>query len=356
MKRQSNNPSCLIIGAGMAGLMAGAKLNESGMNVTLLDKGRGVGGRMAFRLIGKGCFDHGAQFITARSGTFRERIRGWLNEGVIREWSKGFPRSDNEPVRYQFPHFCGTSTMSDIPRHLAKGLDVRIGSQVTSISLREGRWEAAAKGGDLYHGDALLLTPPVPQSLSLLDAGGFELSMSHRKSLGHIEYDPCFAVMALLDGPSRIPEPGGLRMPGEPLEWMADNHLKGVSPEAHGLTLHGGPGFSRSRIDEEPNRIAEALLEAAGPWVNSKVLEVQVHRWRYSKPVRLHPEPFLAVDGRAPLVFAGDAFQGPRVEGAALSGLAAAEHFLSQLPFTEEPEGFGCSETGADAEPSGSLS
>ncbi|MDB4433415.1 FAD-dependent oxidoreductase [bacterium] len=329
MKRESEDPSCLIIGAGMAGLTAGAQLTQSGMDVTLLDKGRGVGGRMAYRLIGKGCFDHGAQFITARNATFRERIRGWLSEGVIREWSRGFSRSDGEPVSDRFPHYCGACTMSDIPKQLAKGLDVHTGVQVTSISLREGCWEAVTKEGDHYRGDALLLTPPVPQSLSLLDAGGFELSAGHRRALENIEYDPCFAVMALLDGPSRVPEPGGLRMPGEPLDWIADNHMKGISPEAHGLTLHGGPGFSRNHFEEEPDRIAEILFEAAGPWIGSKVLEVQVHRWRYSKPFRLHPEPFLAVDGRAPLVFAGDAFQGPRVEGAALSGQAAAEHLLA---------------------------
>jgi renalase len=330
MGEKSKKRSCLIIGAGMAGLTAGVELVQGGMEVTLLDKGRGVGGRMAYRLIGKGCFDHGAQFFTAKSTIFQEKIKRWLAEGIIREWSPGFPRSDGESVSTRLPHYCGTSTMSDLPKHLAKGLDVHTGVQVTALSFRDGYWQAQTKDGDAYRSGALLLTPPVPQSLSLLDAGGFELSADPRKTLEQIEYDPCFAVMALLDGPSRIPKPGGLRMPGEPLGWIADNHWKGISPKAHGLTLHSGPGFTRSRFDEESGCIADALLEAAGPWVGSKVLEVQVHRWRYSKPVRIHPAPFLALnEGSAPLIFAGDAFQGPRIEGAALSGLAAAEHLLA---------------------------
>jgi predicted NAD/FAD-dependent oxidoreductase len=56
----------------------------------------------------------------------------------------------------------------------------------------------------------------------------------------------------------------------------------------------------------------------------------QVHGWRYSKPMSVDPQPCAILHYNPPLVLAGDAFGGPRVEGAALSGWAAAEAILAQ--------------------------
>ena len=60
-------------------------------------------------------------------------------------------------------------------------------------------------------------------------------------------------------------------------------------------------------------------------------LEVEVRRVacrRYSKPMRVHDQACVIVSQSPMLVLAGDAFAGPKVEGAALSGWAAAEAIL----------------------------
>ena len=73
------------------------------------------------------------------------------------------------------------------------------------------------------------------------------------------------------------------------------------------------------------------MLAVAAPWLGSVPVQTQLHRWRYSLPLRVHPERCMVVREPAPLVFAGDAFSGLRVEGAALSGMAAGAALLEML-------------------------
>jgi renalase len=177
----------------------------------------------------------------------------------------------------------------------------------------------------------------VPQSLKLLAAGLASPPERIRGDLEQIRYAPCLAVLAQLPGVSLIPTPGGLWLPGEPIAWMADNQLKGVSSaEGAAVTIHAGPQFSQAHWATPEAEVTSALLAAATPWLGSMPVRTQLHRWRYSLPLRVHPERCVVLREPAPLVFAGDAFGGPRVEGAALSGLAAgaalAEVLSGSLP------------------------
>jgi predicted NAD/FAD-dependent oxidoreductase len=217
--------------------------------------------------------------------------------------------------------------MSQIAGHLGAGLDVRSSVRASALSFADGRWAAQTDKG-VFRASAVVLTPPTPQSLELLQRGDVALPVEAQSALERIVYDPCIAVLALLDGPSSIPPPGGLRLPGEPLAWIADNAVKGISPHENSVIVHAGPEFSRERLESDLEETGTMILEAAAPWLGSRVKTVQVHRWRYSKPAVLHPEPCLVVQEPGILVFAGDAFAGPRVEGAALSGLAAAESLI----------------------------
>jgi predicted NAD/FAD-dependent oxidoreductase len=116
---------------------------------------------------------------------------------------------------------------------------------------------------------------------------------------------------------------------GEPLSWIADNYRKGISAAPGAVTLHAGPEFSESHWGAPDEDIVHELTAAAQEWLGSDILSSYVRRWRYSKPLRTHPERYISCPEPAQLIFAGDAFAGPRVEGAFLSGMAAAGLILT---------------------------
>ena len=85
----------LIIGAGISGLVCASKLSNAGMSVRLLDKGRGVGGRMATRCMGGARIDHGAQYFTVRDSQFQVFVDTWLEAGAVKEWFRHLPEDSN---------------------------------------------------------------------------------------------------------------------------------------------------------------------------------------------------------------------------------------------------------------------
>ncbi len=321
----------LIIGAGISGLFAGQILSQVGHPVTILEKSRGVGGRMATRRFNKGVFDHGAQFFTVRDPQFQRWVDRWVQQGIALEWERKFSKPGETPEGNGHPRYRGLKGMTSIPKELSQSIDIHLNTRVVSISNDGEIWLVETENGGDFSATHLILTAPVPQSLSLLEMGSVSLPERESESLQTIQYHPCIAGLVLLDGPSGIPAPGGMKFDSGPIQWLADNTQKGISPQAAAVTIHASAHFSRQNFDLEPEQLADTLIREAEPWLGSSVQEWQLQKWRYSQPVQIYPERYLKIPIPLPLFFAGDAFGGPRVEGAALSGMAVAQHLINKL-------------------------
>jgi renalase len=347
---KSSEWDAVVVGAGLAGLSAARELVAAGRRVIVLDKGRGVGGRIATRRIGSAVCDHGAQFFTVRGRAFGGIVADAHAAGAVQEWCRGFAREGSlgcETGSDGHARWRGTRGMTDLPKRLAELVQavspercvVRTQSKVIAITI-DGRrvridFESAAGERDRIEAAGGILTPPVPQALELLAAGGVVAATAladepaEVASLRTVAYDPCFALMLVLDRPSRVPPPGGIQFDpadGGPIAWLADNSLKGISP-VPALTLHADGVFSRRHFDTPPEEVTALLIDRARSWIDGDpatgVIEKSLHRWKFALPTTIIPAPLVAVSTAPPIACCGDAFAGPRVEGAASSGLAA---------------------------------
>ena len=322
MNQNTERTDCLIVGAGIAGLIAATTLREAGVRCCVLEKSRGLGGRMATRRRDGAVFDHGAQFMTVRDPRFRNWMERWVEGGLVAPWYE---------LGEAGTHYRGVPGMTAIAKHLAEGLDIHREVRIEEVRREAGAWKLLTDTGQSYSGAALLLTAPVPQSLALLATGKVEIDAAALKQLRAILFRRCIVALAILDGPSNLSlHQGALKLPGEPVQWIGDNQRKGVSPDVPAVTIHSTPAFAEEYWDAEDSVRLPRLLEAAAPYLQAGIASCKGHRWGFSEPVTsFDREAFVDADRK--LAIAGDGLTGGRVEGAALSGLAAARELAPLL-------------------------
>jgi predicted NAD/FAD-dependent oxidoreductase len=224
--------------------------------------------------------------------------------------------------------------MNALAKDLAAGLDVRCDALVFAVHRVATGWEVVLDDASVHPADAVVLTCPTPQSFALL----FEVGVDVPMEVIRADYDRTIALLAVLDGPSAVPEPGAVQQPATDavdgpavFTFVADNAVKGLSA-APALTMHASPSWSEARWDADADETHRALLDAASAFVgDARVVDSQVKRWRFATPRRIWPDPCW-VSPEGTLVLAGDAFAGPRVEGAYVSGLAAAHEIGGAAP------------------------
>jgi renalase len=340
-------PDVVIVGAGIAGLSAAAELVANGRRVLVLEKSRGVGGRMATRRVGEAICDHGAQFFTVRGPAFGGMVTEAHATGSVAKWCEGFSQATSidatvMPATDGHARWRGMSGMTDLPKRLAAQLPpdrcvVRTAVKVAAIGVDGGRvrisLDPSPEAGEptTLHAVAAIVTSPVPQSLDLFAAGALlsadgGIAPDVHRQLATVTYDPSFALMLVLNRASLVPPPGGIQFAGGPISWLADNQQKGIS-SVPALTVHASGAFSRQHFDDPPEQVAAALIELVRPWIDgdpaTAIAGQSLHRWKFATPTMIIPAPLVAVVASPPIVCCGDAFGGPKVEGAASSGLAA---------------------------------
>jgi predicted NAD/FAD-dependent oxidoreductase len=307
----------VVVGAGICGLVAGHRLVDAGAEVVLVDKGRSPGGRLATRRIGTATVDHGAQFFTVRTPAFQRQVDDWLERGLVAIWSRGFTSDDGHP------RYVATAGMNSLAKDLAVGLDVRCSTMAFGIRPAAEDsgppWQVAIDDGTVHHTDAVIVTTPLPQAFALLADSGIDLE----ESLMRTDYERTIALLATLDRAPAIAAPGGVQSPTPELNFVADNMAKGISATP-AITVHASATWSEAHWDDDVDLLRSALTDLVAPLLGeATVTEAHVKKWRFATPRTPWPDPCWVANGGA-IVLAGDAFDGPRVEAAHNSGLAAA--------------------------------
>ncbi|NBC16529.1 MAG: NAD(P)-binding protein [Bacteroidetes bacterium] len=338
-----------IIGAGISGCAAAWALRTNDLDVDLFEKSRGVSGRAATRRRNGTCFDHGANYIKPTT----ERVHAIITEQLPTEdlvdidravWTFDgsgtiAPGEDREGPMWTYRR--GINTLGKL---LLAGTtaDLHRQTRVQRLVRRNGTWHIDDTEGATYGPyDAVLLTPPAPQAVDLIEASTFDPAVQQTvaEGLRAATYRSQFTIVLATDAP--VPRPDGVyglvnTDGAHPIAWLSFEEDKpGHVDEGSLLIAQMSPAWTETHY-EAPH---ETLVQHAAEHV-SRLLDHDVRnpawsdhqRWRYALPNTPADATRVAVGQEVGLFVAGDALAGKGRVGLALeSGLDAAASIREYL-------------------------
>lgn len=314
-----------IVGAGLSGLVCARILADTGFRVRVIEKARGPGGRMSTRRTDEWRFDHGAQYFTVRNSRFSQQVDWWRHLGLVERWAARIAVLDHGSIEIKADtteRFVGVPGMNVVCRHLATDLDVAYRTEVGGLQQSETGWSLTeVNGADIGRYDTVVVSAPAPQSARLLEG----VAPAIAAAASAVEIAPCWAAMVGFARPLET-EFDGAFVVGSPLSWVARNGSKPGRPKGESWIFHASPEWSQQNLEIEREKAAKLLFESFKRALGRPVEEpiyLTAHRWRFALPTEPLDQACLADSGLR-VVACGDWCGGPRVEGAFLSGRAAA--------------------------------
>jgi len=326
-----------VIGAGLSGLHVAREIGRE-HDVTIFDKARGPGGRMATRHAGRWHFDHGAQFFTARTAAFQRFLAPLEAAGVVAHWPARFAEIRKSTITAErawttdYPHYVGVPHMNAIGKHLAVGVDIRTATRIEQLEQTDAGWALHGDGECLPERyDWVVVTAPSPQAAELLPAGS---------PLSRIaEAAPMKSCFALMLGFEALSDPGfdAALVRDRDISWISVNSRKPGRGDSGSIVVHASNDWADAHLDTDIGAVREHMLDeltAASGIDAQSAAHIDVHRWRYANTDKQPPGPS-PVDDDHRLAVCGDWLVRGRVE----SAFTSADRLLEQLRDRLSPSG-----------------
>ena len=336
-----------IIGAGMAGISCARHLAQAGHHVTVLEKSRGVGGRMSTRDTPFGTFDHGAQYFTVRDPRFEQALQN--DSTLCRPWSANTIQvlnaqgvAEEAPPRPREPHWVATPGMNALVRAWAAPLmqagQLQLQTRVTAIetdALNKSQWQLRTTGAEdsvhVYSGfDAVVLAIPSPQAQTLLATAPQAKSLQEK--IANVTVAPSWTLMlafpqAMQPNLHSIgPQWNAARSTHHRIAWLARENSKPGRGAVERWTVQASADWSQEHIHDDTVRVQAKLLKAFAEvtGIHAEPAHADLHRWLYAKTMQPLGSSHLW-DAATGIGVCGDWCLGARVENAYVSGLELAQ-------------------------------
>lgn len=229
-------------------------MRRAGCYVEVFEQERTIGGRLSTFRAGMSSFDHGTQYLMARTPRFKSYIDELVQTGYAVSWNPRSIAGDNGAGQTQ-QWYVGTPTMASAVRPLAEGVRIHTMRRVHTIQRVEKSWylwfEDRSSAGPFA---AVAVAVPARDARLLL--GRFE---QISQPIDRVRFLPCWAVMVSLQE-RVLTEADVYSDMSKIIRWVSRNNAK---PQRSGrgdqIVIHAAQAWSRETQDYDPESVAEEL-------------------------------------------------------------------------------------------------
>lgn len=324
-----------VVGAGISGLVCAQQLHQAGYRVVVVEKSRGLGGRVTTRRLQDTCADRGLSYLISNGELTKSFVELLKSQDILTVWTDTRHELSTD---FQLkavtgsPLYVAPNGMSEVARFLAKNLEIQLNRRLVGLSLNNDCWHLQFDSGNPeIIAKAVVVAIPAPQAVTLLAPFASAVVLD---SLRSVEFSACISVIAGYAANLPLPPWQSLTViDDDTLAWIGLDSSKRPGMRSPVFVFHSSAVFAQNSIDAEDlqpvgqqllNRAAKLFPQLANPdWL-------QCDRWRYAFPTVPLADNCLNANTPKPLVCCGDWCGSDRLESAMRSGIAAAEQ-LNQV-------------------------
>ena len=322
-----------IIGAGITGVTV-ANLLQKKYNLTVFEKSRGVGGRIATRRAEPYQFNHGAQYFKVENKEFKDFVQPLMVNKIIKPLKTNQIEILNKNVIkrtkiYNQQYFTAGSKMNSVVKYLINNnFSIKLLCKIEKILKENDNWFIIDSNKVSYGPyNWLFITIPPNQAIEIL-YNNFKFLDIIKK----IKMRSCYSLMLGFDEIKEFDFDTALFL-DEDVKWLSISKKILEKKEYYNLLINSSYNFAEQNINGSKDKISNYLIKQVSDILQCELNNYKhkaLHFWKYAMSEKNNNLGSL-FDEDLKVIVCGDWCMNGKVEGAFLSAKNAANKLLKYI-------------------------
>ena len=322
-----------IIGAGITGVTL-ANLLQKKYNLTVFEKSRGVGGRMATRRAEPYQFNHGAQYFKIENKEFKDFVQPLMVNKIIKPLKANQIKILNKKVIkrtkiYNQQYFTADSKMNSVVKCLINNnFSIKLLCKIEKILKENDNWFIIDSDKVSYGPyDWLFITIPPNQAIEILYS-----NFKYLDIIKKIKMRSCYSLMLGFDEIKEFDFDTALFL-DEDVQWLSISKKILEQKEYYNLLINSSYNFAEQNINGSKDKISNYLIKQVSDILQCELNNYKhkaLHFWKYAMSEKNNNLGSL-IDEDLKVIVCGDWCMNGKVEGGFLSAKNAANKLLEYI-------------------------